>query len=84
MERRVFYPEGMLPLIVYVVPPSEGQTRNIMLYGHVDKQPYEEPWDEGLGPTTPVVRNNKLYGRGAADDGYAAYSAMLAIKTAQL
>jgi len=74
----------MLPLIVYVVTPSEGQTRNIMLYGHVDKQPYEEPWDEGLGPITPVIKDGKLYGRGACDDGYSAFSAMLAVKCAQL
>ena len=74
----------MLPLIVYVVEPSEGQTRNIMLYGHVDKQPYEEPWEEGLSPINPVVKDGKLYGRGACDDGYSAFSAMLAVKAAQL
>jgi len=84
IERKIFRPEGMLPLIVYVVKPSEEQTRNIMMYGHIDKQPYEEPWEEGLGPTTPVVKDGKLYGRGGADDGYAAFSAMLAVKTAQL
>jgi acetylornithine deacetylase/succinyl-diaminopimelate desuccinylase-like protein len=55
-----------------------------MLYGHVDKQPYEEPWDEGLGPITPVIKDGKLYGRGACDDGYSAFSTMLAIKAAQL
>jgi len=74
----------MLPLIVYVVEPSEGQSRNVMMYGHLDKQPYEEPWEEGLGPITPVIRDGKLYGRGGADDGYASFSAMLAVKNAQL
>jgi len=33
-----------------------------------------------LGPTKPVIKNGCLYGRGAADDGYAAFSCMLAIK----
>ena len=74
----------MLPLIVYVVPGTEGQTRNVMMYGHLDKQPYEDPWDEGLGPITPVVKDGKLYGRGSADDGYSSFTAMLAIKAAQM
>ena len=37
-------------------------------------------WDEGLGPITPVVRNDKLYGRGVADDGYSIYASILSIK----
>lgn len=37
-------------------------------------------WDEGLGPTTPVIKGDYLYGRGGADDGYAVFSSMLAIK----
>eukprot|EP00919_Chromeraceae_sp_WS-2016_P011819 GHVR01027601.1.p1 GENE.GHVR01027601.1~~GHVR01027601.1.p1 ORF type:complete len:117 (+),score=16.03 GHVR01027601.1:346-696(+) len=40
-------------------------------------------WDEGKGPTDPVIENDKLYGRGAADDGYSTYSSMLAIKAVQ-
>ena len=55
-----------------------------MVYGHLDKQPYEEPWDEGLGPTDPVIKDGRLYGRGSSDDGYAAFSTMLAIKAAQI
>ena len=55
-----------------------------MLYGHLDKQPWMEGWDEGLGPITPVIRGEYLYGRGGADDGYSAFSCMLAIKNLQL
>jgi acetylornithine deacetylase/succinyl-diaminopimelate desuccinylase-like protein len=71
-------------LIVYKIEPTMKNYKNIMIYGHLDKQPYEEPWDEGLGPTTPVIKDGKLYGRGASDDGYSVFSTMLAIKVAQV
>ena len=40
---------------------------SVLLYGHFDKQPEFTGWQEGLGPWEPVVRDGKLYGRGAAD-----------------
>jgi acetylornithine deacetylase/succinyl-diaminopimelate desuccinylase-like protein len=49
------------------------------LYGHLDKQPEFTGWLPGLGPWEPVVRDGKLYGRGAADDGYAVFSSLTAI-----
>jgi len=55
-----------------------------MFYGHLDKQPYDEPWEEGLSPTEPVIRDGLLYGRGGYDDGYAVFSSLLAIKNAQM
>jgi len=42
------------------------------------------PWGEGLGPCEPVIRGEYLYGRGGADDGYAPFSCLLAIKNLQL
>jgi len=55
-------------------------TKTVMLYGHFDKQPpMTNDWEPGLGPYTPVIRDDKLYGRGASDDGYAAFSAISAI-----
>jgi len=39
-----------------------------------------EGWDEGLGPTKPVIKNERLYGRGGADDGYSFITALLAVK----
>jgi acetylornithine deacetylase/succinyl-diaminopimelate desuccinylase-like protein len=75
----------MTPLIVYIVEKSEGASdTEIMFYGHLDKQPWMEGWLEGLGPTTPVIRGDYLYGRGGGDDGYSPFSTMLAIKNAQL
>ena len=53
----------------------------LFFYGHFDKQPPFEGWNEGLGATIPVVQNGKLYGRGGADDGYSTYGTMLAIKS---
>ncbi len=50
-----------------------------LLYGHLDKQPEFTGWQSGLGPWEPVLRAGKLYGRGAADDGYALFSSLAAI-----
>jgi acetylornithine deacetylase/succinyl-diaminopimelate desuccinylase-like protein len=54
-----------------------------MFYGHYDKQPPFVGWWEGFGPTTPIIKDNKLYGRGAADDGYSIFGSILAIKSMQ-
>ena len=43
------------------------------MYGHLDKQPEMEGWDDDLGPWKPVIKDEKLYGRGGADDGYALF-----------
>ena len=39
-----------------------------------------EGWREGLGPWTPVLEGDRLYGRGSADDGYAAFASLTAIE----
>ena len=36
-----------------------------------------------MGALIPVIKDGKLYGRGGADDGYATYSTMIAIKSLQ-
>ncbi|HEV8584384.1 MAG TPA: M20 family metallopeptidase [Methylomirabilota bacterium] len=71
---------GRTPLIFMEVP---GRGDTALLYGHCDKQPEMVGWAEGLGPWTPVRRGHKLYGRGAADDGYAAFAALTAIQILQ-
>jgi acetylornithine deacetylase/succinyl-diaminopimelate desuccinylase-like protein len=55
----------------------------ILMYGHLDKQPEMTGWAEGLGPWIPVIRDGKLYGRGGADDGYAAYASLTALMALQ-
>jgi acetylornithine deacetylase/succinyl-diaminopimelate desuccinylase-like protein len=76
---------GLTPLIVCEVAPTDPAlaARTVLLYGHLDKQPEMTGWRDGLGPWTPVIEDDRLYGRGGADDGYAAFAAMLAIEAAQ-
>jgi acetylornithine deacetylase/succinyl-diaminopimelate desuccinylase-like protein len=50
------------------------------MYGHMDKQPEFTGWEDGLGPWTPVIRDGRLYGRGGADDGYAVFGCLLALR----
>jgi acetylornithine deacetylase/succinyl-diaminopimelate desuccinylase-like protein len=69
--------EGRTPVILIDIP-GEGAD-SVLLYGHLDKQPEMTGWSEGLGPWTPVIRGDKLYGRGGADDGYAMFGALSAI-----
>jgi acetylornithine deacetylase/succinyl-diaminopimelate desuccinylase-like protein len=68
---------GRTPLLLVEVP---GEIPGcVLLYGHFDKQPEFTGWLPGLGPWEPVVREGRLYGRGAADDGYAVFSSLTAI-----
>ncbi|MFD9702659.1 M20/M25/M40 family metallo-hydrolase [Lentzea sp. NPDC059081] len=72
---------GRTPLLVVDVPASGNSGDDtVLLYGHLDKQPPVGGWGEGLGPWTPVLRDGRLYGRGAADDGYSGYAAIAAIE----
>jgi acetylornithine deacetylase/succinyl-diaminopimelate desuccinylase-like protein len=71
---------GRTPIIWAEIPgagPRANET--VLLYGHLDKQPEMTGWAEGLGPWTPVLRGDRLYGRGGADDGYAAFASLTAV-----
>jgi len=73
----VFQENNRTPLILIDCPgEAEG---NILMYGHLDKQPEMEGWWDGFGPWTPVMEGDKLYGRGGADDGYAMFAATAAV-----
>ena len=69
--------ENRTPVLLIDIPGDSDQT--ILLYGHMDKQPEMVGWFEGLDAWTPVLKDGKLYGRGGADDGYAAFAALNAI-----
>src|SRR3954470_18088567 len=59
----------------------EGDKREtVLVYGHLDKQPEMTGWREGFGPWVPVIEDGKLYGRGGADDGYAVFCALAALR----
>lgn len=82
--------EGRTPVVLAEVPASEGDTASdtadaaaapaVLLYGHLDKQPPMDGWREGLAPFEPVLEGDRLYGRGGADDGYAAFASLTAIE----
>ena len=81
MELQIVRLEGRTPLIFMDIP-AQGDGRaddTILLYGHLDKQPEMTGWADGLGPWVPVIRDGLLYGRGGADDGYAAFASLAAI-----
>ncbi|MDP2186364.1 MAG: M20 family metallopeptidase [Xanthomonadales bacterium] len=73
------------PLIFIEVPAFAGGSDAdcVLLYGHLDKQPEMTGWSDGLGPWLPVLRGDKLYGRGGADDGYAIFGSLAAIRALQ-
>lgn len=73
---------GLAPLLMVDVPATTNASADgtVLLYGHLDKQPPHGEWSEGLGPWQPVVREGRLYGRGAVDDGYAGYAAVTALE----
>lgn len=72
---------GRTPLIFIDIPGQNEET--VLLYGHLDKQPEMSGWEDDLGPWKPVIKGDKLYGRGGADDGYAAFASLTAINALQ-
>lgn len=81
MKLEVIRLPGRTPLIFIEIPGESDDT--IVLYGHLDKQPEMTGWDNDLGPWNPVLKGDKLYGRGGADDGYATFASLTAIKSLQ-
>ncbi|MPZ54369.1 MAG: M20/M25/M40 family metallo-hydrolase, partial [Acidimicrobiia bacterium] len=59
--------DGAHPAVYGEIPPPEGMP-TVLLYAHHDVQPPgpAEEWE--TGPFTPVVKENRLLGRGASDD----------------
>lgn len=78
MDIEVIRLKERTPLILMELPGEIDKT--VLLYGHLDKQPEMSGWRDGLGPWQPVIEEGRLYGRGGADDGYAAYASLTAIR----
>jgi acetylornithine deacetylase/succinyl-diaminopimelate desuccinylase-like protein len=76
----VIKPKGKSPLLLIEIEATCDKKSTTLIYGHLDKQPEFSGWDKNKAPWKPVIENNKLYGRGVADDGYAVFSALCAIK----
>lgn len=83
MKTEVVRLPGRTPLL-FIEVPGTGESKSasdcVLMYGHMDKQPEFTGWAEGLGPWTPVIRDGRLYGRGGADDGYAVFGSLLALR----
>jgi len=83
-EVNLLQDKGYTPLVfVDIAASRQNDKRTVLFYGHFDKQPYGTGWDKDKSPTEPVIQNGRLYGRGSADDGYALFSILTAIKTCQ-
>ena len=80
ISKQIYKLEGSVPMVVYVIEPTQGSDKNVMLYGHLDKQPWMDGWDEGRDPCDPVIVDGYMNGRGSADDGYSVFTCMLAVK----
>ena len=85
MQVEVVRLEGRTPLIFIDIPAANGGSNDdcVLLYGHLDKQPEMTGWDDDLGPWKPVIKGDRLYGRGGADDGYAIFGSLTAILALQ-
>jgi acetylornithine deacetylase/succinyl-diaminopimelate desuccinylase-like protein len=70
---------GRTPVLVV---ENGGAGDPILIYGHMDKQPPLGDWRPGLAPFEPVREEDRLYGRGTADDGYALFAAVTALLAA--
>lgn len=81
MQVEVVRIKGRTPLLFIDIPGESDDV--VLLYGHYDKQPEFSGWAEDLSPWEPVIRDGKLYGRGGADDGYATFGSLAAIRALQ-
>jgi acetylornithine deacetylase/succinyl-diaminopimelate desuccinylase-like protein len=81
MKLEVVRLPGRTPLI-FIDIPGQGDDC-VLLYGHLDKQPEMTGWASHLGPWKPVIEGDRLFGRGAADDGYAIFGSLSAIAALQ-
>lgn len=81
-----FKDDGFSPFMLIEVaatPCSSKTGTTFLMYGHLDKMPHGPGWDEDIEPTCGLRRGDKIYGRGAGDDGYGVYASLIAVKVLQ-
>ncbi len=72
----------LTPVLLVEVPAFAGagaapaRKDSVLLYGHMDKQPPGTGWQPDLPPYNAVIKDEKMYGRGGADDGWALFGAL--------
>ena len=81
MQVEVVRLPGRTPLIFIEIAGHNDDC--VLLYGHLDKQPEMVGWADDLGPWLPVLKGDRLYGRGGADDGYAIFGSLTSIRALQ-
>ncbi len=81
MQVEVVRIDKRTPVLFIEIPGKSEDV--VLLYGHYDKQPEFSGWNDDLGPWQPVIKDGKLYGRGGADDGYAVFGSLIAIRALQ-
>jgi acetylornithine deacetylase/succinyl-diaminopimelate desuccinylase-like protein len=85
---RLHKPDGSprTPVLFFEIPAHQSASQQtVLMYGHLDKQPEFSGWRNDLGPWTAKLETGadgaaRLYGRGGADDGYAVYASIAAVK----
>ncbi|MCB0377926.1 MAG: M20/M25/M40 family metallo-hydrolase [Bdellovibrionales bacterium] len=78
LQKEVLRAEGRTPLLLLTMPGDLDY--EVLMYGHLDKQPEMVGWAEDLAPWKAVRKGEKLYGRGGADDGYAIFASICVIE----
>lgn len=78
LHKEVIEDGGRTPLLLLELKGDYDY--EVLMYGHLDKQPEMSGWADDLGPWKAVRKGEKLYGRGGADDGYAVFASLCAIE----
>lgn len=78
LQKEILRAENRTPLLLLTLPGDLNY--EVLMYGHLDKQPEMVGWSSDLGPWKAVRKGDKLYGRGGADDGYAIFSSVCVIE----